>query len=250
MDCFFLIRCGSYLLPSRSALCSLSCYIMEPETKGSNSNINTGTPKQLAYWAVKWYQSNMVSMSSTTSPITPGSTWAGTHNSTMAQRSRRQSSNLQSICTWGVAEIQCQCRVAGFMISITTVIRMLESCKSQWEFERQYDMIRRKRGPTARKSRATDRKFLVETSSAPKVLEKCRMKHKIVLSRRQIPNRHWGAPTGGRSGVHNEIGKRQPRQRSTDWDWVVLCQWSSATESCGGLIPGWGVPNEMEECQS
>jgi len=59
----------------------------------------------------------MVSMSSTTSRISSGPTKAGTHNSSMAQRSWRRSLYLLIIRTWRVAEIEFQRRLARFVIS-------------------------------------------------------------------------------------------------------------------------------------
>jgi len=64
------------------------------ERKRRDSNINTGTPKQYPNLAIEKYQSNMVSMSSTPSPIPSGLTKAGTHNSSTAETSWRRSMYL------------------------------------------------------------------------------------------------------------------------------------------------------------
>jgi len=65
----------------------------------------------------------MVSMSYTPSPITPGPTKAGTHNSSMAQRSWRHFWYLPIIRTWQVDEIEFECRLARFVTSNKHVMR-------------------------------------------------------------------------------------------------------------------------------
>ena len=68
-------------------------------------------------------QSNFVSKPSTPSPISSRLTKAGTHNSSMAQRSWRRSLYLLIICTWGVDGNEFQCHSAGFVISNEDLMR-------------------------------------------------------------------------------------------------------------------------------
>jgi hypothetical protein len=65
----------------------------------------------------------MVSMSSRLYPISSGPTKAGTHNSSMAQRSWRCSFYLVSIRSRRVDEMEFQCRLAHFVISNTGEMR-------------------------------------------------------------------------------------------------------------------------------
>jgi len=65
----------------------------------------------------------MVSISSTTSPIPAGQWKAGTHNSSMAQRSWRRSLYLLMIHSGGVDEMEFQCCLAQFVISNKGVMR-------------------------------------------------------------------------------------------------------------------------------
>jgi hypothetical protein len=85
---------------------------MVPKKKASDSNINAGTPKELPDETVKRYDSNMVSMSTSTSPISSGPTNTGTQNSSMAQCISRHSFHLLIIHTWRVADSEFQCHFA------------------------------------------------------------------------------------------------------------------------------------------
>jgi len=65
----------------------------------------------------EWYHSNIVSMSSTKSPISSGPTKEGTYNSSLVQRSWRSSLYFRMIRAWQVGEIEFQCHLAQFVIS-------------------------------------------------------------------------------------------------------------------------------------
>jgi len=83
-------------------------------------------------------QLNIVSMSSTKSPIPSGPTNAGTHNSSTAQRSWWRSLFFRMIPAWQVGEIEFQCRLARFVICKRLELR-LASGESQWGLKCKYD---------------------------------------------------------------------------------------------------------------
>ena len=88
---------------------------------------------------------NIVSMSSTKSPISSGPTNAGTHNSSTAQRGWRRSLYFQMIPAWRVGEIEFQCHLARFVISKWLEFR-LASSESKWSLKGKYDEFVGKRG--------------------------------------------------------------------------------------------------------
>jgi len=70
------------------------------------------------------YQSNIISISSTKSPISSGLTNTRTRNSSMAQRRWWCSLNFRMIRAWGVGEIEFQCRLPQFVISTRLEVRL------------------------------------------------------------------------------------------------------------------------------
>jgi hypothetical protein len=70
--------------------------------------MNVGIPKQYPDQAINWYQSNLVSISFTPSPISSGPMKTGKHNSSTAQRCWRRFFYFLIIRTWQVDEIEFQ----------------------------------------------------------------------------------------------------------------------------------------------
>jgi len=81
------------------------------------------TPKQWPDQVIEWYQSNIVSRSSTKSPFSSGSTNAGTHNTSTVQSCRSHSMCVQMIQACRVGEIEFQCHLARFVTSKTLELR-------------------------------------------------------------------------------------------------------------------------------
>jgi len=77
----------------------------------------TCTAKQKPYLAIEWYQWNLVSISSTTSPIPSMPMEVGRHNSPMAERSRSRSLYSMIKCTWQVDKTNFQYRMTWFEMS-------------------------------------------------------------------------------------------------------------------------------------
>jgi len=73
-------------------------------------------------------------MSPTKSPISSGPTNTGTHNSSMAQRSWRHSLDFQIIPAWRMGEIEFQCHLTRFVISIRFEL-MSDPGESKWRWK-------------------------------------------------------------------------------------------------------------------
>jgi len=99
---------------------SIVCIATLRRTKESGKWFKNETSKNRNHNPTKrseWYQSNIVSMSSTKSPISSGPTNAGTNNSSTVQRSWRRSLYFRIIPAWRGGEIEFQCHLARFVIS-------------------------------------------------------------------------------------------------------------------------------------
>jgi len=113
-------------------------------------------------------------MSSTKSPISSGLTNAGTHNSSMVQRSWRRFLYFRMIQAWRVGEIEFQCRLARFVISKWFEIAV-SSQFIKMEIERQYDEFGGRRGAPQGKEECL-MSCARWASGVLMVMEECRMK--------------------------------------------------------------------------
>ena len=132
-------------------------------------------------------QSNIVSMSSTKSPISSGPTNARTHKSAMARMSWRRSLYYRMIPAWRVGGIQFQCRSARFVISERLELRLARG-ESKWGLKGKYDEFGGKRGAPSGKDQCL-MWSLRWARGVLMVMAECRMKLKG-------ENPGHGAPTG------------------------------------------------------
>jgi len=152
----------------------------------------------------------MVSMSSTSSPISSGPMKAGTHNSSMTQRSWRHSLYLLILLTWRVAEIEFQCRLARFVISNKGVMRCYLAGNINWGLNGNMIYLDGKGDQLPGKRGAPDGKCCVAGARNEK--KECQIyaaEHRWRL--RSVQTSGGALKRGGGSGVRNEITECQSR---------------------------------------